>query len=73
MRNRKPVTVFWTAVLVAIAALGIAYPTLKTHHPHPAAVIVAGAAVLVGVVAFLAASRILIALTRSSRIATRHR
>jgi hypothetical protein len=73
MRCRNPVTAFWLAVLAAVATLGIAWTAWKTISTEPLAVSVAIPATLLCIAATFIAGRIIIAVARASRVASRPR
>jgi nicotinamidase-related amidase len=64
MDSRRPVVVFWFAVVVDVVALGFAWSAWKAPHPQGATAIIA---TTVLIVATALAGRILVVVTRVKR------
>lgn|GEM_PF-6069337 len=69
--ERHPFTIFWTAVLIDVFALGAAWSAWKASAPF--ALVVAAAATAVCAVATLVAGRILIVVSRAATLPPRTR
>lgn len=67
MRRPQPIALFWTAVVIDVVALGIAWSTWKLVSTSPIALLAAIPATLVCVGATAVAGRVLIVVARASR------
>lgn len=64
--DRRPFTIFWTAVIVDVFALGVAWSAWKSPEATPVSVVVAVAATLVCAAATVVAGRILVVISRAT-------
>ena len=65
MRGRSALVVFWTAVLVTVFTLGIAWSAWKTTNTSALALLIAVPASVMSVVSALVAARVLTLVTRA--------
>ena len=70
--ERRPFTIFWTAVIVDVFALGVAWSAWKSPGGTPVPLVIAVTATLVCAAATIVAGRILVVVNRvTSRRDTR--